>query len=351
MLPTAPVAPAYSLRRWSYGAVLAAAALGAVLPQLAAPVLAPLLAVGLVVFGIAHGACDQLILPAAQPDMLPGADWRNPRYLSWFLLAYLGLAAVVVGLWWAWPAVSVGLFFLLTVWHWGSADAPEAHEKPVSWLSHSLLRGLLVFAIPSLAWPVATLGIINGLLGFAGGQPLPAALFTAATTALAVVVGIGHLVLWLNYGVQRNWPALRQDVQEIGLLAVLFIALPPVLSVGVYFVYWHSLQHVQRLVPLLGYATPTGQPGAGRPGAVQPVPLRELLRQMGFFMRRAAPLLLVSCLGIAGLGYVLAARLPDGAAWFSLALVVASVVTLPHALLVTFVMDAARWRPASAQKA
>ena len=341
MLPSVVPAPAHLLRRYSYGAVLAAAVLGAALPGLAVPVLAPLLALGLVVFGIAHGACDQLVLPAAQSGKLPVAARYDWRYLGWFLVAYLGLAAAVLGLWWAWPAVSVGVFFLLTVWHWGSADAPEVPENPASWLAHSLLRGLLVFAVPSLAWPTETLAVINGLLGFAGAQPVPAAGFGAVVGPLAAAVGVGHAGLWLRYAVQRNWRALRLDALEIGLLAALFVALPPVLSVGVYFVFWHSLQHVQRLVPLLGYAAP-GQ-------SHQPQrPWRELLRQMGFFLRRAAPLLLVSCLALAVLGYALAARLTTGAAWFSLALVVASVVTLPHALLVTFVMDAGRWRPARA---
>ncbi len=340
MLSTA-VVPDFSSRRYSYAAVLAAAALGAALPGAAANVLAPLLAVGLVVFGIAHGACDQLILPAAQSSQQVSqaiAVWRNWRYMGWFLLVYLGLAGVVVGLWWAWPAPSVALFFLLTVWHWGSADAPAAHETPRFWLLHSLLRGLLVFAMPSLRWPTETLGIVNSLLTFAGAQPVSAAVFGPVATVLTLAVGVGHLGLWASFAVSRQKAVLRQDAQEVALLILLFAALPPVLSVGVYFVFWHSLQHVQRLVPLLGYAAPAGQFR----------PARELLRQMGFFLRRAAPLLLVSCTALLGLGYVFSARLPNGAAWFSLALVVASVVTLPHALLVTFVMDASRWRPRKA---
>ncbi|MEJ7663121.1 MAG: hypothetical protein WKG07_28060 [Hymenobacter sp.] len=48
----------------------------------------------------------------------------------------------------------------------------------------------------------------------------------------------------------------------------------------------------------------------------------------------------MSCVALLALGYLAAARRPDASTWFSLALVVASVVTLPHALLVATVMDA-----------
>jgi hypothetical protein len=71
---------------------------------------------------------------------------------------------------------------------------------------------------------------------------------------------------------------------------------------------------------------------------------RRLLPQLLFFLRRAAPLLVVSCLALLVLVRLLAPRLPNETAWFSLALVVASIVTLPHALLVTAVMDAPRWQ-------
>lgn len=53
--------------------------------------------------------------------------------------------------------------------------------------------------------------------------------------------------------------------------------------VRMYFVFWHSLQHVLRLSPRLDCAAPA----EGRR-----LPARELLRQLAFFSRRAALLLL-----------------------------------------------------------
>ena len=318
-------------RRYSYAAVLVLAGLGAVAPAAAWTLLGPPLAVGMVLLGIAHGACDQLVLPAGQPRRARAGGWR---YWLVFLAGYLGLAGVVGARWWGWPAGTVGLFFLLTVWHWGSADmVAEPRTSGGRWLAHSLLRGLLLFAVPLWGWPVQTAGIVNSLLAFAGAPTVPAAGLATAGAALGAVVVAGHLVLWADSAYCRQWARLRTELGEVLILVLLLLALPPQLSVAVYFVFWHSLQHVLRLVGWLGYAPGPGQPT--RPA---------LGLQLAFFLRRAAPLLLLSCAALLVMGCLLAPHLPNGAAWFSLALVVASIVTLPHALLVTLVMDAPRWQ-------
>ncbi|MBO3270881.1 hypothetical protein J4D97_09505 [Hymenobacter defluvii] len=117
---------------------------------------------------------------------------------------------------------------------------------------------------------------------------------------------------------------------EVLLLIGLFVVLPPLLAVGVYFCFWHSLQHVLRLNPLLGYTAPISSRRAKG---------WELMREIGFFVRRSLPILLISLVALAVLYVLFAARLSTSDALVSLALVVASVVTLSHALLVSLVMD------------
>jgi hypothetical protein len=97
----------------------------------------------------------------------------------------------------------------------------------------------------------------------------------------------------------------------------------------VYFVFWHSLQHVLRMNTLMGQPFAGGLPALGA--------------QVGFFLRRSAPLLAISVAGLAVLYGVAWARAASGPVLISLALLAASVVTLPHALLVTLGLDAARW--------
>lgn len=323
--PGAAVAP-WPPRYYSYAAVLLLIGLGRLFPAHTGLVLGLPLAVGMVALGVAHGACDQLVVPATAPA---GNALRSWRYWARFLVGYLGLAAAVGLCWWQWPAATVGFFFLLTMWHWGSADAPSPTQVPVAgWLSHSLLRGMLLFAVPAAWWPAETASIINDLLRFTGARAIPLPTFGMVAGVLGTLVAAGHVALWLWYARGRRWDLLGRELTELLVLAGLLLLLPPRWSVVVYFVFWHSLQHVLRLTGWLGY-------GPDRPAAAL-----ALLPQLGFFLRRAAPLLLVSCAALLVLGHLLAGQLPDAAAWFSLALVVASIVTLPHALLVTLVMDA-----------
>ncbi len=319
--------PAPSPRRYSYAAVLAAVAVSGLAPGAAAWLLAPLLLGGMVVLGVAHGACDQFVVPATHPAL---ARDRG-RYWAGFLAGYLGLAAAVGLLWWWQPAVAVALFFGLTAWHWGSADAPAQARHRYQWLAHSLLRGTLLFAVPLWHWPTETLAIVRGLLALGGVAALPTTVDVAPLAAgLLFAVLSGLVLLWLSYYRQQQGELARTDALETGLLLALLLLLPPVLAAGVYFVFWHSLQHVLRMNQLMDH--------------VPARPRRSLGAELRFFLRRSAPLLLISLGGLAlvfGLAWAWAA---SGTVLVSLALLAASIVTLPHALLVTLGMDASHWR-------
>jgi len=313
-------------QRATYAVVLAAGAVGWLAPAWAGWVLGPALLLGLVVLGVAHGACDQYVVPATHPAL---ARHRG-HYWTVFLGGYLGLAGGVGLLWWWRPGLAVAFFFGLSAWHWGSGDAPAAARYRGQWLAHSLLRGGLLFAVPLWFWPADTRTLTNDLLALAGAAPLRAEALRAVAQWLGPLVLAGHLGLWASYylGGQR-WLAVT-DILEALLLSFLLLALPPLLSASVYFVFWHSLQHVLRMNVVMG------RPVAGSG--------RALWTGLGFFLRRSAPLLAISVAALAVLYGVAWARAAGVPALISLALLVASVVTLPHALLVTLGLDAARWR-------
>jgi len=315
---------------YSYLAVGVALVIGVISPAAAPAILAPALLAGLVGLGIAHGACDHWVMPTMRA--LPSGRKPWVHYLARFLAGYLGLALLMVLGWWWWPGATVGLFFALTVWHWGTADAP-ANQPLGWWLAHSLLRGLLLFAVPATAWPVATSQIIQSLLSFMGAAALPGLLVAELTPALVGLVLVGHAALWVRYGLSGQSQRWQTDAGEAALLTALFVLLPPLLALGVYFCFWHSLQHVLRLNQVLGYSAGVALPW-------------QLGRELWLFGQQAWPLLLVSLLAIGGLIQVLAPRLTTPETWLSLALIIASVVTLPHALLVSVVLDAQKWRRA-----
>ena len=312
-------------QRYSYAAVLVAVAVGGLAPAAANWLLGPALLVGMVLLGVAHGACDQFVVPATHPALAgsKGRSWAG------FLGGYLGLAAAVGALWWWHPGVAVALFFGLTAWHWGSADAPLARYR-VQWIAHSLLRGGLIFAVPLWHRPAETQSTVNGLLTLAGAAPIDTDATAYATAVLVPVVVGGILLLWGSYLWQHQGSLVATDAFETLLLVTLLLVLPPVLSGGVYFVCWHSLQHVLRMNQLLDRAPTTTR--------------RSLWAELRFFLQRSAPLLLISLAGLALVFGMAWARAASATVLVSLTLLAASVVTLPHALLVTLGMDAARWR-------
>ena len=316
---------------FSYLAVACASGGGLACPGIAPAVLGPILLVGLLVLGLAHGACDQLVLPAT------GQIRRGQRaYLGRFVLGYLGLAAAAGLGWWHWPGMAVSLFFLLTIWHWGSADAPAQPGQLFLWLAHSLLRGALLFAVPARWWPAEMQHSVNGLLAFAGAAPLGAAWFTHVAPGLWPPVGIGHLALWACYARRGEFKCIYTDAGEVLLLTVLFLTVPPLLALGVYFVFWHSLQHMLRLNRVFGYEALGGR---RRPWAT-------LGREIAFFIRRAYPLLLVSLAVPVALYLLVPARLAALDTLLGVAVLTAAILTLPHALLVSVALDAGNWRRA-----
>jgi Brp/Blh family beta-carotene 15,15'-monooxygenase len=322
-----PVGQGAARQRYSYGAVLAAVAVGGLAPAWAAWVLGPVLLAGMVLLGVAHGACDQFVVPATHPALAR----RRGRYWAGFLAGYLGLAALVGLLWWWQPTVTLALFFGLTAWHWGSGDAPAVPGQRGTWVAHSLLRGAWLFAVPLWHWPAATMAVVNDLLRLTGAPALaPGALAPAA--ALLPLVLAGLAMLWWYYARLGRADLAGTDAGETLLLGALLLLLPPVLSASVYFIFWHSLQHVLRMSQLIAAPAAT--------------PRRNVWAEVRLFLRRSAPLLLISLAGLAVVFGVAWARAAQASVLVSLALLAASVVTLPHALLVTLGMDANRWRPA-----
>nr|WP_262903485.1 Brp/Blh family beta-carotene 15,15'-dioxygenase [Hymenobacter psoromatis] len=314
---------------FSYLAVASASGVGLAFPGVTPAVLGPIVVVGLVVLGLAHGACDQLVLPAT------GQVRRSQRaYLGRFVLGYLSLAAVAGLGWWYWPGVAVGLFFMLTIWHWGSADAPAQPGQLLLWLAHSLLRGALLFAVPAWWWPAEIQHSVNGLLTFAGAVPLGAAGFTSVAQGLWPLVGVGHLVLWAYYIKHREFKRAYTDCREVVLLTVLLLTVPPLLALGVYFVFWHSLQHMLRLNRVFGHVALGGHRRAWA----------TLGQEVVFFIRRALPLLVVSLAVPIGLYLLVPAKLAALDTLLGIVVITAAILTLPHALLVSIALDSANWR-------
>jgi Brp/Blh family beta-carotene 15,15'-monooxygenase len=292
------------------------------------------LAVSVLVLGLPHGAVDHLV-----EARLQGAALRPAGFLL-FCAGYLALAGLVLLGWHVSPMLGLTGFIALTVYHWGqgdlhallSLDGGRHLRRRRARLSALLLRGALPMLVPLLAFPAL----------YAEGAGRMVALFALPTApvelalrtglqgpALGVLTALvaGHA--WLSWP-RREQPgeeharALRDwrgDLRDVALLAAFFSVVPPTLSIGLYFCFWHATRHVARLIDLdpRTIARPKG----------------GLLVGLAGFARDAAPLTVAAIGLLLGHAVLLPQRPDSPAAWAAGYLVWIAALTLPHAVVVT----------------
>lgn len=282
----------------------------------------------LVFLGLPHGALDHLV-----PDRLSGRE-TTARSVAAVMLLYLALGGLYLTLWTTAPVAACGLFIALTWLHWGQGDLHAQvllEARPKTRLSRAatvFVRGGLPMLVPLLAYPevyrevllnatrlfdVSTAGVAGWIL-----EPtfrVPAALVLVAVALVPLVKSIA-----------RSLPEERSswmgEAFETVLLAAYFVAVPPVLAVGLYFCLWHAPRHIARLSLL----DKTSRNGLDR---------GEVLPAARAFVRDAAPLTAVALVMLAAL-YVVVPVGPDAGSLLGLYLVLISVLTLPHVAIVSY---------------
>lgn len=182
----------------------------------------------ILLLGMPHGALDAVIVHRLFGAVGAGR-WAR------FSLVYLGLAAAVVGVWFVAPTAFLVAFLVFSTWHFGgdlAAGAPTFSRiayggavivLPALWHGDELQRLLALVAGPASAAFVAP--VLRELA-------LPWLLAMALTCALAL---------------RSSWLAAC----EIGALAALALAAPPLVAFCVYFCAMHSPRHIiSTLAPL-----------------------------------------------------------------------------------------------------
>ncbi len=292
--------------------------------------LVPLL-VGLVLFGLPHGALDHLV-----PGRLGFAWARRTRGVALYLAAYAGLAAAYLGLWLVAPRIAFLGFLVATVVHWGQGDlrflelfVRRRRVGAVGRAASIALRGAVPIAVPVLAFPATAEGLLataaRALAVDATALDLSSGPLRVSLLAALVLVA----VVYVAYAAQA-WDSARGlalDLGEIALLVALFAFVPAYLAIGVYFMLWHSFRHLVRLALLR--AEDAQAVAAGRPW-------RPVLR----LARDLVPITLVALAFLAILGAWAAPRLDGTLDVVALSLVWISALTMPH-LVVVALMDAA----------
>ncbi|MFB6243290.1 MAG: Brp/Blh family beta-carotene 15,15'-dioxygenase, partial [Halobaculum sp.] len=332
---TRPPTLGAALRRWglraSWIAVLLLLPLAPVAAGLPPTVrYAPFLA-SVVLFGFPHGAVDHLV-----PGRL--GDVSLVRSLAVVGAVYAVLGGLYTA-WWFLAPVSAFVFFILLTWaHWGQGDLyallafaevehlPSRGERALS----AVVRGGLPMLVPLVSHPGEYRRVATALVGLFGPAESVLTLVFTETARLAVGVGFGTVtVLALGLGLWRvRGGAARHgwavDAGEVTLLWVYFLAVPPVLGIGLYFCLWHATRHLARLALI--------DDDGARP-ALAAGDLRTALWRLA---RDATPMT-VGGLAVVGALFVLVPRAATGfEGLLALYLVGIAVLTLPHVAVVTW---------------
>jgi Brp/Blh family beta-carotene 15,15'-monooxygenase len=183
--------------------------------------------VGLVFLGIPHGGNDFFYRKE-----------KNTAGSIRFLSMYLGVMLLYLALWFVWPMLSLGLFLLISIHHFGQSN----FNTNRIWSLDSVLWGSWLVGFPVLKHSDEVFGIFATMLGQSG----------------SAVSGFGHLnnsgllvvsiVFVLMYGAvlyrshRSSW--LLYLLQWF-LVTVWYLFTPLLLGFVVVFCFWHALQSMQ----------------------------------------------------------------------------------------------------------
>jgi Brp/Blh family beta-carotene 15,15'-monooxygenase len=213
----------------------------------------PLL-IGIILLGLPHGALDHVV-----PARMQLAWGRRIIPVSLYLLAYIAIAAAYFGMWLREPLGAFVFFLAITVLHWGHGDLRHMEifvgrsygsltERAIA----LVVRGSLPILVPIVAFPATAEDLYHHAAVGLGVSPE-----TINLTALGVVNGLS---IFLSLGllayiviaahVSPDWNVLISECLEIIVLLLFFLYTPAYFSVGLYFLAWHSLRHLGRLLIL-----------------------------------------------------------------------------------------------------
>lgn len=270
--------------------------------------------VSLVLLGMPHGAVDHWVWFRAAGKKM------KPLGLILFVLTYVLVAAFFFGLWLWFPVgCAIGLLGL-TAYHWGEGDwiweSAKGWKPPKSFW---VWRGLIPMGIPFVVHPDMAIAVLeSAVLVAANTEMAGISAFTWPTTRwflLGCLICV-FLIQWWQGGSNRPWRLLWED---LGLIAV-FVWLPPLMAIAIYFVGWHANRHVRWLARWMG-------PPVGRASGV--VDWRR-------FSWAAAPFTLPAVGAVAVLAMMSPPEQGQAMAWVGSYLVWLWALTWPHAVVCHF---------------
>jgi Brp/Blh family beta-carotene 15,15'-monooxygenase len=182
-----------------------------------------------VLIGLPHGAFDGAIANHL------GAG-RSFATTAKFIASYCAAAALVIAIWIMFPAVTLALFLIISMIHFGRGDA-SAKSGPVFMTQVLLHGGLPIFGIIYFQQS-SVIPLFDALTN--GASDLAILISKIMVPLLGLMAGLYGLMAFRD-------ASLRARFAEFILLAVVIAILPPLVSFALYFCIIHTGRHMRRI--------------------------------------------------------------------------------------------------------
>jgi Brp/Blh family beta-carotene 15,15'-monooxygenase len=182
-----------------------------------------------VLIGLPHGAFDGAIANHL------GAG-RSFAATAKFIASYCAAAALVIAIWIMFPAVTLALFLIISMIHFGRGDA-SAKSGPVFMTQVLLHGGLPIFGIIYFQQS-SVIPLFDALTN--GASDLAILISKIMVPVLGLMAGLYGLMAFRD-------ASLRARFAEFILLAVVIAILPPLVSFALYFCIIHTGRHMRRI--------------------------------------------------------------------------------------------------------
>ena len=182
-----------------------------------------------VLIGLPHGAFDGAIANHL------GAG-RSFTAAAKFIASYCAAGGLVIAIWIMFPAITLALFLIISVIHFGRGDA-SAKSRSVFMIQVSLHGGLPIFGIIYFQQS-SVIPLFDALTN--GASDLAILMGNIMVPAMGLMAGLYGLMAFRD-------ASLRARFVEFILLAVVFAILPPLVSFALYFCIIHTGRHMRRI--------------------------------------------------------------------------------------------------------
>lgn len=190
--------------------------------------------------GIPHGALDHLI------DQETAARQGKSFSIVWFLAKYLLTMAVYGLAWFAFPALSLAIFLLISAWHFGETDIERVPATP-TWTITRFVAGSFVLAFILLTHQAEVTPILERITQ--NNEATMSVWRRGVRYASSVWLYWGLLTGYLFVRAYRQRPVAIDWFRLVRLAMVLALGywLPLLLAFGLYFGGWHALSSFQTI--------------------------------------------------------------------------------------------------------